>query len=374
MMKSIVLPLDGSPLADQAVPFAVSLARRSGARIILVRATEARTILDVDASDAQRGVISRAEHDLEAAAARLRTEGVEAEVHVYYDTPVPAILDASRRYHASLIVMSTHGRSGLGRMMYGSVADDILRHADAPVLLIPSTIDHAWAADWPPTILVPLDGSALAEEALGGAEMLAELLGARLHLLRVVEPARYPLYGDGYAFIPFDDAAEQELAREYLNTLAGRLASSGTQVQFEVAVGIPSAVIPSVARECHADTIAMATHGRGGLARLVLGSVATGTLQRTHVPLLLTRPAALEQPVSEPPTPASDAPTISLTLTPCEVVRVQAAIEAMLLSSPPTEHGAEPLRAVLSRLRATAQTTTPQTATPACREAIGAPG
>jgi nucleotide-binding universal stress UspA family protein len=372
MMKSILLPLDGSPLADQAVPFAVSLAQRSGARIILVRATEASTMLDVDASDAERGVISRAEHDLEAAAARLRTAGVEAEVHVYYDNPIPAILDASRRYHASLIVMSTHGRSGLGRMMYGSVADDILRHADAPVLLIPSTIDHAWASDRTPTILVPLDGSALAEEALDGAEMLAELLGARLHLLRVVEPPTYPLYGDGYAFIPFDDATEQELAREYLDTLAGRLATGGTPVQVEVAVGIPSAVIPSVARECQADAIAMATHGRGGLARLVLGSVATGTLQRTHVPLLLTRPATLEQSVSEPETMALGAPnppTISLRLTPGERMYVQQAIESMLLNTPPTEHSSEPLRMVLSRLRAA-----DQTARPASREAVGTPG
>jgi nucleotide-binding universal stress UspA family protein len=180
--------------------------------------------------------------------------------------------------------------------VYGSVADEILRHAEVPVLLIPPTIDHVWPADRPMTILVPLDGSALAEEALASVGLLAERPGARLHLLRVVEPPSYTFYGEGYAYVPLDEAAELQGARDYLNEVAGRLVASGTSVEVEVTIGLPSAVIPRVAQEQQADVIAMATHGRGGLARLVLGSVATGTLQRAHVPLLLTRPTALAEP------------------------------------------------------------------------------
>ena len=142
-MKSILLPLDGSSLGERALPHAAALAASAGARLILVRAAQAHTILDVDETDAQLGVISRAEHDLEATAAHLREMGLEAEVHVYYDSPVPAILDAAIRHQVDLIVMSTHGRSGLERMLYGSVADDVLRHAEVPVLLVPATIDHA---------------------------------------------------------------------------------------------------------------------------------------------------------------------------------------------------------------------------------------
>jgi len=145
---------------------------------------------------------------------------------------------------------------------------------------------------------------------LASVGLLAESLGARLHLLRVVEPPQYPLYGDGYAYIPFDDAAELQGAREYLDEVAGRLIASGASVEVEVTVGLPSAVIPRVAQEQQADVIAMATHGRGGLARLVLGSVATGTLQRTHVPLLLTRPTALAEPVSSA-RPAASAPEVA---------------------------------------------------------------
>jgi nucleotide-binding universal stress UspA family protein len=295
MMRTILLPLDGSSLSERALPYATSLARRSGARIILLRAAQAHTLLDVDASDAQLGVISRAEHDLDMTAAGLRDAGVDAEPHVYYDEPVSAILDAARRQHVDLIVMSTHGRSGLGRMLYGSVADDILRHADVPVLLIPPTIDHAWPTDRPLTILVPLDGSALAEDALAGARLLAEPLGARLHLLRVVEPPPYPLYGDGYVYVPVDEQTERQNARQYLAQLAERVVGSSTAVEIEVCGGQPATIVPKVAAACQADVIAMATHGRSGLARLVLGSIATGALQRTHVPLLLTRPAALGQ-------------------------------------------------------------------------------
>ena len=107
-----------------------------------------------------------------------------AETHVYYDNPVHAILDAAERQHVDLIVMSTHGRGGLSRMLYGSVADQILRRASVPVLLVPSIVEHAWPTLGPRRILVPLDGSEFAAEALQAAELLTETLGADLTLLR----------------------------------------------------------------------------------------------------------------------------------------------------------------------------------------------
>ena len=300
-MRTILLPLDGSPLAEQAIPYAAALARTAAARLILVRATQAQSLLDVDAVDAQAGVVSRAEHELEATAARLRETGLDVDGYVYYERPVLAILDAAQRHQVDLIVLSTHGRSGLGRVIYGSVADDVLRRAEVPVLLVPPMLDHAWPTDRPLTVLVPLDGSTLAEAALESANLLAEGLGARLHLLQVVQPPTYPLYGDGYVYIPFDDEAERANARQYIEQQAAKLAGRGRPATFEVAVGSPDVVIARTAAEQQADVIAMATHGRGGLARLVLGSVATGTLRRSHVPLLLTRPVGLGQTEPLPP-------------------------------------------------------------------------
>src|SRR6185437_9541673 len=100
--------------------------------------------------------------------------------------PVEAILDATRHVEADLIVMSTHGRGGLSRMLYGSVADQVLRRTTIPVLLVPSIVEHAWPAQGPLSLLIPLDGSALAAEALQSAELLTESFGAKLTLLQIV--------------------------------------------------------------------------------------------------------------------------------------------------------------------------------------------
>jgi nucleotide-binding universal stress UspA family protein len=240
-----------------------------------------------------------------------------------------------------------------------------------PVLLIPPTIDHAWPADRLLSLLVPLDGSKLAEEALRSAELLADLPGARLHLLRVVEPARYPLAGEGYVYVPLDDEAERADASAYLDKLAARLTRGGTQVTCEVAMGLPGTVIPRIARERETDVVAMATHGRGGLARLVLGSVATGTLQRTHVPLLLTRPSALGQSMhvtQQETTDVAEAPTLTVSLTPSDLALVCNALEMMLNSMDDGQESAAPLRALLGRLRTAEQPARP--AAPASREAV----
>ena len=293
MAKTILLPLDGSPLAERALPYAAALARRSGGRVLLVEAVEAHAFLDVDLSDAQIAAVDRADANLQRAASRLDAEGVPAEIHTYYDEPVRAILDAATRHDADLIVMSTHGRSGIGRMLYGSVTDQVLRRATVPVLAVPSIVNHPWSADGPLSILIPLDGSELAEEALEAADVLSAAGETRLSLLRVIEPPTYPVYGDGYAYLPFDDEAEIAGAQQYLDDQIKRLRERGREATGKVVVGYPAGAIASVARDQQIDVIVMATHGHGGLSRLLLGSTATSTLRQTTVPLLLTRPAAL---------------------------------------------------------------------------------
>jgi nucleotide-binding universal stress UspA family protein len=295
MLKTILVPLDGSPLAERALPYAATLARRSGADIALVRAVHATSLPGDDSRDAQMELTKQAEKHLSEAAGRLGADGVTVETHVCHEDPVHAILDAAERCEADLIVMSTHGRGGLGRMLYGSVADRVLRHATIPVLLVPSIVDHRWPSDRPLHLLVPLDGSELAEEALQSAELLAEVFESRPTLLRVIEPPTYPLYGDGYAYIPFDEDAELADARQYLKGQVARLRERGRQAEAKVAVGQSARAIAETASEQTSDVIVMATHGHGGLRRLILGSVATSTLRQTTVPLLLVRPSAMHQ-------------------------------------------------------------------------------
>jgi nucleotide-binding universal stress UspA family protein len=295
MLQTILVPLDGSPLAERALPYATTLARRSGSRVVLVEAVQAHPLPGADPGDAQAELTGRAEENLRGTASRLAADGVTAEPHVYDDDPVHAILDLAERQCADLIVMATHGRGGFGRMLYGSVADQVLRHATIPVLLVPSIVDHAWPTDRPLRLLVPLDGSKLAEESLQSVELLAEAFEARPTLLRVVEPPTYPLYGDGYAYVPFDEDTELADARQYLNDQVGRLCQRGRQAEVSVAVGPPARIIAETARARGADVIVMSTHGHSGLSRLILGSVATSILRQTTVPLLLARPSALRQ-------------------------------------------------------------------------------
>ena len=293
MMKTILLPLDGSPLAERALIYATILARRSEAKIALVEAVRAHTFPGVDPSDAQIELTRQAEMYLQSIADRLAADGIDAEVHVYYDDPVHTILDAASRQRADLIVMSTHGRGGLSRILYGSVADQILRRARIPVLLVPSIVEHSWPDDGPLSLLVPLDGSELATEALQPARLLTELFAARLTLLRAIQPVPRPLSGDGYAFVPFDEEAEVAEAQRYLDDQATRLAGDAIRVETEAVVGEPARIIGEVAREKDVDVVVMATHGHGGLSRVILGSVATATLRHTTAPLLLVRPAAV---------------------------------------------------------------------------------
>lgn len=299
MLQTILLPLDGSPLAELAIPYATMLARRAGATVVLVQAVQTHTAPGVDQTDAELEVMGRAQTYLQAVAARLDAQQVRAAAHVYYDDAAHAILDAAERQAADLIVMSTHGRSGIGRMLYGSVADLVLRHATAPVFLVPGSASTAQLGESPTTLLVPLDGSQLAEEALHSAELLPLERDAKVTLLRVVQPPVYPLYGDGYAYIPYDEDSELADARQYVQEQVSKLQANGRKAEGKVAVGQPAAVIAATARELHADIIVMATHGNGGLSRVILGSVATSTLRQTTVPLLLIRPAAMHQPIHE---------------------------------------------------------------------------
>jgi nucleotide-binding universal stress UspA family protein len=383
MLTTILLPLDGSTLAERALPYAAALAHRSGSHIALVEAVEAHPFLGANPIDAEVTVVERAEASLRTAVSRLAADGISADAHTYYDEPVHAILDAADRHHASLIVMSTHGRSGIGRMVYGSVTDQVLRQATVPVLVVPSVVDHPWTADRPLSLLVPLDGSELAEEALAMVDFLATG-EPRVTLLRIVEPPAYSVYGAGYTYVPFDEEAEVAAASEYLETQVSRLRDRGWQARSKVTVSPPGGTIADIAREQQADLIVMATHGRGGLSRLLLGSTATNTLRQATVPLLLTRPVALHRAdrAPEPPlaattgepvvgadtTPpaaaAESAPTVAIRLSALDLELIEHGLKA-LSYAPGYDYGAILAAQALARRLA-------RTAKPEAGEPVGA--
>jgi nucleotide-binding universal stress UspA family protein len=179
-------------------------------------------------------------------------------------------------------------------------------------MLVPPGAPHALPGDRPPVILVPLDGSELAEAALTPASELAVRLGAEVALLRVVSLPTYGVYAEAGEYLPFDPDAEVMDAQRYLADVAGRLRPAVGQVRVRADVGYPAPFIAQAALEEKADLIYMATHGRSGVARLVLGSVATDVLRRTNVPLVVVRPT----PLREPTPPAAAAPEASAEVAP----------------------------------------------------------
>jgi nucleotide-binding universal stress UspA family protein len=299
MFRTIVVPLDRSDLAKRALPYATVLARAGGGRLVLMHATAAPAAPMERAGEGAMIDTSPSEY-LDEIAATLR--GLPVETALVPGHAGEAILRALHERGADTIAMTTHGHSGLGRWLYGSVADHVLRHAQVPVLLIPATCEYAWTdvpPDAPPDvarrILVPLDGSEFGEAVLPAACELATLLNAEIDLLRAVEVPTYSgmPYAESLPSSPDILELEEAEARSYLETVAVRLRPEVRSVTTRVEVGWPGTRILEVARERHSCAIAMATHGRSGLARVVLGSVATLTLQQSPAPLLLVRPTSL---------------------------------------------------------------------------------
>lgn len=282
MLKTVLVPLDGSPLAKQAVPYAVRLIRTTGAKLVLFRASTAEP----------RAEVANALHDELASLGReIQRDGAVVETRVAFDLPHAAILAAAREAQADLIVMSTHGRSGIGRWISGSVADQVMRHADVPVLLVPAARSQAWPEDRALRVLVPLDGSALAAEALGPAQELAQATAAEVLLMHAVDSPAYR-YTDAYPYTLYALDARLREAREGLEPVASELRARGLTVHVHASTGSPATAIVDLARERGADAIVMATHGSGGLTRLLMGSVATGTIERANVPVLVVRSGA----------------------------------------------------------------------------------
>lgn len=377
-MKTILIPLDGSALAERALPYAVAIARATEAKLLLFRAVVAYSYYTEDLAIAQIAAITEAEIDLNAALDKVRAKGVAAESRFVYGSAARCILNETMLNRPDMVVMSTHGRGGIGRWVYGSVTDRVLHDADVPVLIIPPAATTDWTRTGDSCVLVALDGSLLAEAALEPARDLAAVLGTRLLLLRVVEPRIYgDVYVQPYSPVPdIDSKADIAAAQTYLDTISARLQAQSASVpggsvaiSTRVETGQPIATVARVAHEVGSLAIALATHGRGGVARLVMGSVATGLMQRADVPVLLVRPAAVARPAPEPTVlaiaPAMSvppAPDVSpLTLSAQELQMVTYGLELLLNTIDRDPRTTEPIIDLLARFQVppTARSTSP---------------
>ena len=293
---TILVPLDGSALSELALPVAEALARQADARLVLVRSVWTPSARQLDPVQVHFEEWHAVKGYLAHIAQRLGERGLLV-TQAYPDLPpAQSILSEIDGHQADLVVMSTHGRSGVGRWIFGSVAEAVLARSPVPVWLVrggaPRLSDLFEVAH--PRLLVPLDGSPFGEAALPHAKALARLLDATVVLLHVlpasgsVEEVRAEeTVVSGPRLL--DDTA----AMRYLVVWAERLRLEGIRVQTTVLSGSASETIIQAGQVQNIDLVVLGTHGRTGLPRVVLGSVALEVLRRGALPMVLVRPTSL---------------------------------------------------------------------------------
>ncbi len=307
MYKTILLPLDGSPFSAKALPVASALAKRCGATLHLVTVLDPSAyvpfvpgevlvpVMDTNALSARRIADEAA---IGSVAHTLASEGVIATGRVIEGTVVEALSEHATSIGADLVIMTTHGRSGLERLWLGSVATSFLHRAPCPVFLVRPTGETAPnpAAPLPGgSLLVPLDGSTFADAIVPHAVAFAQSVGLPIMLFTVAIPRAIPMapFGTGALLADEGDLTRQEHdAHQRLEALAAAL-PEGASVDVATDMTAARAIIEKAANS-GAGVIAMATHGRTGIARLVLGSVSDAVLRGSPQAMLLYRPTDLE--------------------------------------------------------------------------------
>jgi nucleotide-binding universal stress UspA family protein len=299
VIQQILVPLDGSALAESVLPAAAALAKAFGARVKLLH------IIEEGAPDTVHGQPHLTEGDqaqtyLDGVARRPVFEGLAVEVHAHRSKEgdvAESVVDHAQEFGADLVVLSTHGKGGLRGFLFGRIALRALQRGTTPVLLMNPTS----AATAPPfvcrTILVPLDGTAAHEPALGVASALGRAWKATLHL-EIVVPTAGTLSGHEAAtgvLMPSATRALLDLAErgaeEYVTRLAQTLKTEGLSASSHVSRGEPAACLVDAAERVQADLVVMASHAKGAMEAFWSGSLTPKVVEKLRRPLLLVRAA-----------------------------------------------------------------------------------
>jgi nucleotide-binding universal stress UspA family protein len=297
MYSKVLVPLDGSPFAERVLAHVDHLLPRRDGELILLRVLE--TPQYVFAPEAiptpeplnLEGLHQEAQEYLDQMKGELRSRGIVTHTQIGDGDVASTICGVADAQDVDLIAMTTHGRSGVSRWAFGSIADRVLRSANQPIFLVRGSTETP-AADKFCRILVPLDGSELAERALPAARRLAQKQDVEIMLIRAFGPLSDREYAALYAsWSSVEDAYahRQTAAERYLEGVQEDLKAAGLACTYLVEEGHPAEVILNVAGTEDCDVIVMSTHGRSGLARWVYGSVADKVLHHATCPLLLIR-------------------------------------------------------------------------------------
>lgn len=299
-MKTMLVPLDGSPLSETVLPAVIAIAGDGRYQVVLFSVWEAtpeelETIGERHSRALREHGLKYFRTYLRNIAGMLEEKGLDVGIEVRYGHPAAEILGFAAEGEVEMIAMATHGRKGVSYTRRGSVADKVLRGSAIPVLVLgPRTLEA-----WPPsevnirTILVPLDGSAEAEAALPLATELAQGLGAQVSLLRVVPPilGRYEV-GLPDAYPPEIETRRALRARQYLKALQAQHPEAIARVYVEQ--GLPREEVPRFIQRRRVDLVVMASRSRYGWGRWSLGSVADEVIEGA-APAILVPPFGLRE-------------------------------------------------------------------------------
>lgn len=319
MLSKAMVPLDGTEISEGIIPFVAQLSRGLDMPVVLGTAVEPDPMwaglpdrLTVDRDEPghlreriEREVMGR----LRELADSLASEGAPPETVVRYGPVSEAIIRMAQDTGCDLIAMSTRGRGVISSGLLGSVTYRIMHESPVPVLAITperaalhSVSDHGLNR-----VVVPLDGSELAEAVLPYAASLCRGMGMTMVLLHVL-PTYDMVYSDGFTLSEVVTATRQAVEDEtqgYLEGIARQMQDEGINSETVVIEGKPSSVITAVARREEGSMIALATHGRSGVSRLLLGSVAEAVVRESGDPVLVVRAST---PVTPDP---ADQPSVS---------------------------------------------------------------
>lgn len=295
MIGSVLVPYDNSEPSQAALTLAIELAR-SGATLAVVNVVDeagviaetASTISAYDPTPLLEALDAEGHDVLAAAEAQCRAAGVTATTELVHDTTVSGILGSVDKHAATLIVIGTHARSGVARTFLGSTTDAVLRSSHIPVL----TVRAAPAASKAPftSALVAVDDSEPSDAAVATAGRLAATVHTTLRLCTVIDLTLLYENAATYGYDPTDLTADiRSEAQALLDAAARNPALAGATVTTEIVEGRAAEAIPAAAHEDGVSLIIVGSHGRRGLRRLFLGSVAEHVVRNADVPVLVAR-------------------------------------------------------------------------------------
>lgn len=296
MFTRILVPLDGSNLAETVLPLVERLATATGGAVLLLHVLERGARAEIHGERHLTGESDVSSY-LSAITERLRSKGIPVESH-FHDAPegdvARSIAAHAEEEGADVIVLCTHGFGQMRHRLFGNIAQKVLHRGDVPIILVRPDVPGADTGFEPGRILVALDGTAAAEAALPPAAAMAAALNASLHLVMAVD-SQDSARGDRPAatLLPSTTRAildlEEEHAADYLEGLASGLRSDRQRVTTEVRRGSPASTLVEEASEPGVGLVVLATHGRAGVQAIWAGSVTAQLLGRTCAPVMLLR-------------------------------------------------------------------------------------